>query len=79
LYRIGLFFAYVERFRSCGSVGSGVRGQGSGVGERSAFVVRRSSFVGMAPQGVNVWLLVDAPVVTLTLPRWSPCRDVTAA
>jgi hypothetical protein len=22
-----------------------------------------------APQGKNVWLLVDAPVVTLTLPR----------
>jgi hypothetical protein len=23
-------------------------------------------------------MVVDAPVVTLTLPRWSPCRDVTA-
>jgi hypothetical protein len=37
--------------------------------QHSSFVVRRSSFVGMAPQGRNVWLRVDAPVVTLTLPR----------
>jgi hypothetical protein len=39
--------------------------------QHSSFVVRRSSLVGMAPQGVKVWLRTDAPVVTLTLPRWS--------
>jgi hypothetical protein len=76
VYRSGLFFAYVERFRSCGSVGSGGRGQGAGVGERSIFVIRRSSFV--IRRSSFVGMVVDAPVRTLTLPRWSPWRYVTA-
>jgi hypothetical protein len=42
--------------------------------QHSSFVGRRSSVVGMAPQEVKIWLLVDAPVVTLTLPRWSAWR-----
>jgi hypothetical protein len=37
--------------------------------QHSSVVGRRSSVVGMAPQGVNVWLLTDEPVVTLTLLR----------